>query len=390
MGLSMQRYFSLSNLTAGLVAVLVGFTSSVALIFQAASSAGASTAEIGSWLLALGIGMGIISIGLSLYYKMPILGAWSTTGAALLITSLHGVSMSDAIGAFVFAAVLVIICGVTGLFKKIILYIPRQIASAMLAGILIHFGINVFNAMKNEFTLGLVMIIAYLIGKRIFPRFVILFVFALGVLVAQISGLLHLQTVHLEISSPIFIMPTFSPAVLLSVGIPLFVVTMTSQNIPGITVLNAAGYNPPISPLITWTGVINILFAPFGGFSFNLAAITAAICLSKEAEPNTALRYRATIAAGIWYIIIGIFGATVVAIFSILPIELLSIIGGLALFGTIGISLKAAVEDEYSREPALITLLISASGLSIFGISSALLGLATGIFAHILLNISKK
>jgi|SRR6185437_7769616 len=383
----MRKLFYLPNIIAGLVAVIVGFTSSVAIIFQAAAAAGATPAEISSWLLALGMGMGVTSIGLSLYYRIPILIAWSTPGAALLVTSLSGIPMQEIIGGFIFSAALITLSGITGIFEKVMVYIPKSLASAMLAGILLHFGMNVFIAMQNQFLLGFSMFTAYLVGKRIFPRYVILLVLLLGILIAQTKGLFLSQHINITLSHPIFTMPVFSLSTIISIGIPLFIVTMTSQNIPGIAIMHAAGYKPRISSTISWTGVTNLLLAPFGGYAFNLAAITAAICLGDEADHNPATRYRAAVYAGIFYVITGLFAATVVAIFLALPKELVLIIAGLALFGTIGLSLRAAVENDAHREPALITLLVSASGVSLFGIGSAFWGLVAGVLSFMLLTL---
>jgi benzoate membrane transport protein len=386
----MHKAFSLSNVVAGFVAVLVGFTSSVAIIFQAAAAAGATPAEISSWILALGIGMGITCIGFSLYYRIPILTAWSTPGAALLVTSLSGVSMPEAIGAFIFSAILIILSGFTGFFEKVITRIPRSLAAAMLAGILLQFGTHIFIVMQHQFLLVCAMLISYLIGKRIFPRFVILIVLLLGIIISEMKGLIHLNNFHMALSASIFTTPEFSIPVLISIGIPLFIVTMTSQNIPGIAVMNTAGYHPPISPLITWTGFTNLLLAPFGGFAINLAAITAAICVSKEADHDPNKRYKSAVFAGIFYLIAGLFGATVVALFAALPKELVLAIAGIALLGTIGMSLKNSLEDDTQREPAVITLLVSASGISLFGIGAAFWGLVAGILSLFILNSYKE
>ena len=386
----MFKYFSFSNMAAGFVAVMVGFTSSAVLVFQAATTAGASPAEISSWLFALGMSMAVTCIGLSLYYRAPILTGWSTPGAALLVTSLAGVSMPEAIGAFLFAALLTILTGVTGIFEKTITHIPRALTSAMLAGILIHFGMNIFVAMQDQAVLIGAMLMTYLIGKRAFPRYVIIFVLLVGIFVAEIEGLFHLDNFHIVLASPIFTFPVFSLSTLISVGIPLFIVTMTSQNIPGVAVLNASNYSPPISPIISWIGVTNCLLAPFGSYSISLAALTAAICTSKEADIDAKNRYKATIFAGLWWLFIGIFGATIVALFFAFPKELVLAIAGLALLSTIGNSLKVALDDEIQREPALITILVSASGITLFGIGAAFWGLIAGILASIILNWRKK
>lgn len=375
----MLNFFSLSNLTAGFIAVMVGFTSSAVIIFQAAAAAGANPTEVSSWLLALGIGMGLSSMGLSLYYRIPILTAWSTPGAALLVTSLAGISMPEAIGAFIFSAALTVISGITGWFEKAMSRIPRSLTSAMLAGILLQFGMNLFVAMQHQFVLVAAMFVSYLFGRHLFPRYVIIFALLLGLIIAGFEGLFDLTQFHFAFSTPKLTIPVFSWSVLVSIGIPLFVVTMTSQNIPGVAVLHASGYNPPISPLISWTGLTTLILAPFGGYSFNLAAITAAICMGKDADNDPTKRYRAAVWAGLFYLLTGIFGATVVALFSAFPKELVLAVAGLALLGTIGSSLKVAVDDETQREPAIITFLVSASGISLFGIGSAFWGLLAGV-----------
>ncbi|CDZ75971.1 Inner membrane protein YdcO [Legionella massiliensis] len=375
---------TLSNLTAGFVAVMVGFTSSAVIIFQAAVAAGADPAELSSWMFALGIGMGLTSMGLSLYYRIPVLTAWSTPGAALLVGSLSGVSMAEAIGAFLFSGLLIVLSGITGWFEKIMSRIPRSLTSAMLAGVLLQFGMNLFVAMQHQFILVLAMFISYLLGRHFFPRYVIIFALVLGTLIAGFEGLFNLANFHFTLSAPKFTLPEFSLPVLFSIGIPLFVVTMASQNIPGVAVLHASGYKPPISPLISWTGLTTLLLAPFGGFAFNLAAITAAICMGKEADNDPTKRYRAAIWAGAFYLITGIFGATVVALFNAFPKELVLAVAGLALLGTIGNSLKVALEDEAQKEPALVTFLVAASGISLFGIGAAFWGLVAGVLGFII------
>ena len=386
----MFKYFSFSHIVAGFVAVMIGFTSSAAIVFQAATTAGATPAEISSWLFALGISLASSCIGLSLYYRVPVLVGWSTPGAALLVTSLSGVSMPEAIGAFLFAALLAILTGITGIFEKIINLVPRALTSAMLAGILIHFGMNIFSAMQHQFVLISAMLLAYLISKRMVPHYAIIFVLVTGICVAQIEGLFHIDQFHFAVTSPIFTFPVFSAATLLGIGFPLYIVTMTSQNIPGVAVLNASGFKPPISPLISWTGFFNFLLAPFGCYSICLAAFSAAICTSKEADSNPATRYKSTVFAGICWLIIGLFGATIVTLLAAFPNELILAIAGLAMLGAIGNSLKTALDEELHREAALITILVSASGITLLGIGSAFWGLVTGALASIILNWRKK
>lgn len=382
----MSKYFSVANMTAGFVGTMIGFTSSVVLIFQAASSAGATQAQISSWILALGIGIAINCIVLSLRYRMPILIGWSTPGAALLVSSLPGVSLSEAIGAFIFAALLTLLSGVTGLFEKVLNYIPRGLTSAMLAGILIPFGMNIFDSMQHQLPLVLSMLIMYLIGKQLFPRYVVLVVLISGVFIAKAEGLFHIHDFQLLFSTPVFITPTFSLTHLFSIGLPLFLVTMTSQNVPGTAVLKASGYKPPISPIISWLGFTTLFLAPFGCYAINLAAITAAICTGEEADTNPNNRYKASIFAGLCWILVGLFGATVVALFFAFPKELVLSVAGLALLSTIGNSLKAALEDETQRESAVITILVCASGISIFGIGAAFWGLIMGVLSLFVIN----
>ncbi|WP_050476690.1 benzoate/H(+) symporter BenE family transporter [Herbaspirillum rhizosphaerae] len=382
----MLKDFSWSGMAAGFVAVLIGFTSSAAIIFQAAAAAGATPTQISSWIFALGLGMGVTCIGLSLYYRTPVVTAWSTPGAALLITGLAGLSMPQAIGVFMFSAALVTICGVTGLFARAMNRIPISIAAAMLAGILARFGMDVFVAMKLEFALVLLMFAVYLVAKRFSPRYAIIIVLALGTAFAGAQGLLKFESFHASLATPEFVMPEFAWTSLLGVGIPLFVVTMASQNAPGVAIMRASGYQTPVSPLMTWTGLTTLMLAPFGCFSICLAAITAAICMGKEAHEDASKRYMASVAAGVFYLVAGIFGATVVALFSAFPKALIMAIAGLALFGTIANGLTVAMSNETQREAALITFLVTASGVSLFGIGAAFWGLVAGGLAMLVFN----
>ncbi|KTC68886.1 Inner membrane protein YdcO [Legionella birminghamensis] len=382
----MRLYFSLSHLSAGFIAVLVGFTSSAAILFQAASAVHASTAELASWILALGVGVSISCIGLSLYYRMPILTAWSTPGAALLASSLTGLTLSQAVGAFLFSAFLTVLAGVSGCFERFMSRIPSELASAMLAGILLHFGLNVFLALQNAHLMILIMLSAYILGKRFYPRYVLPIVLLLGITVAAFQGEIRMDLVHWGFSSPVFTWPEFSWFALCSVGLPLFVITMTSQNIPGLTVLRAAGFHPPVSKLVSIMGMGNLLMAPFGGFSLNLAAITAAICANEEADPIASRRYRATISAGLFYLLMGLFSTTIVALFAAFPSNLVLAVAGMALFGTLASNLKEALENDKQREAAILTFLVSASGLDFLGFSAAFWGLLTGILSSLIIK----
>jgi len=378
--------FSASAVIAGFVAVLVGFTSSAVIVFQAAQTLHASAAEIASWMCALGVGMGLTSIVLSMRFRVPVLTAWSTPGAAMLITSAAGVSMGEAVGAFLVSAALITLSGFSGWFERMIGRIPISIASGMLAGVLLRFGLDAFAAMRSQFALVFPMFCAYLICRRLLPRYAIVVTLLLGIVLAATQGLLRVDDVRLELATPVFTVPEFSWHALVGVALPLYVVTMASQNVPGVAVIRASGYQVPISPLIGWTGAANLLLAPFGGFALNLAAITAAICMGREAHEDPSRRYVAAIAAGAFYLLIGLFGATVGSLFLAFPKELILAIAGLALLGTIGSGLAAALGNESEREPALLTFLVTASGIALAGIGSAFWGLLVGLSALAILR----
>ena len=382
----MPRIFALSHLSAGFIAVLVGYTSSAAIVFQAASAAGATPDELASWMWALGIGMGVTCIGLSLRYKSPVLTAWSTPGAALLATALPGLPMSEAIGVFLFSSALATLCAVTGAFDRLMAHIPRALAPAMLGGVLLRFGLDIFVALQSRWLLVGAMLGAYLAGRRFFPRYAVPLCFLLGLTLASGQGLVRGEAISLELARPLWVTPAFSLPALIGIGLPLFIVTMASQNLPGVAAQRANGYATPGSPLIGWTGAVGLLLAPFGGFSFNLAAITAAICMSPDADPDPQQRYKAALWAGLFYLATGILGATVVSLFAALPRELVLAIAGLALLGAIGSSLAGALVDEGEREAALLTFLVTASGVVVMGIGSAFWGLALGLAARALMR----
>ncbi|WP_394695911.1 benzoate/H(+) symporter BenE family transporter [Pseudoxanthomonas japonensis] len=377
---------SLSAIAAGFVTVLVGFASSAVIVFQAAQSLGASPAEISSWMWALGLGMGLTCIGLSLRYRMPVVTAWSTPGAAMLISSAAGLPLSDAIGAFLLSALLIAVCGFSGFFERMISRIPVSLASGMLAGVLLRFGIDAFAAMKTQLGMVLTMFAVYLLARRLLPRYAVILTLLVGIVFAAALGLLHVDGLSLQLAKPIFTAPTFSFAAIVGITLPLFIVTMASQNVPGVAVIRASGYAIPISPVVGWTGVTNLLLAPFGAFALNLAAITAAICMGREAHEDASRRYVAAMAAGVFYLIVGLFGATVAALFAAFPKELILAIAGIALLGTIGNSLAAALREEADREPALVTFLVTASGLSLGGIGSAFWGLVAGVVTLLVLR----
>jgi len=377
--------FTLPMLVSGFVAVLVGYSSSGAIIYQMFQAAGASPAQIGGWLSVLGLAQGIVSIGLSLRYRMPVLAAWSTPGAALLATSFHGISLNEAVGVFFFANLLIVVSGVTGLFARLMNHIPASLAAAMLAGILLRFGLQTFADLQSNFVLCGSMCLAWLLARRWLTRYAILVTLLVGVVIALAQHDIHFPQQSIMLALPEPVMPHFTLATLLGMGVPYFLVTMASQNAPGIATLQAHGYRPPVSSLMSWTGLTGLLLSPFGGFSVCVAAITAAICMSDEVDENPQQRWRAAVLAGIFYLLAGVSGALIAVLFSALPAVLIEALAGLALLATLGGSLHRALDVPAERDSALVTFLITASGVSLLGIGPAFWGLAGGIIAHLVL-----
>jgi benzoate membrane transport protein len=369
----------LNRIMAGLVAVIIGFASSVALIYQVVITLGGTPDMVASWLLTLGLVMGVTTIGLSYYYKVPVLIAWSTTGAALLISSVQGFSLNEAVGAFIFAAFLIFLSGITGWFEKIMNRIPTELACAMLAGVLVTFGVDVFNFMNELPVVIGIMVVVYLLGKRFFARFAMLSVLLVGIALAWATGHIDTASLQWKVSTFSYIEPAFNLQALISIGLPLYIVTMTSQNLPGIAVLKAHNYKVPTSATLNVTGLCNMITAPFGGYSINLAAITAAICMSDEAEKNPDKRYWVTIAAGVFYIVMALCAASLIGLVASLPQALILALAGIALFGTIANSLQQALTGSRYNEAAIVTFLVTASDLTLFSIGSALWGILAGV-----------
>ena len=377
------RDLSLPAFTAGFVAVLVGFTSSVAIVFQAATALGATPEQISSWMWALGLGMGLCSALPSLVLKKPVMVAWSTPGAAVLATAAAagGFTLAQATGAFIVCALLMTAAGATGWFERVMDRIPMPIASALLAGVLARFGLDAFLAARTALPLVLLMLGAYLVGRRLWPRYAVPGVLAAGTAFAAANGQLHLAGVAFTLTTPVAVVPEFTLAAMVSLALPLFVVTMASQNLPGVAAIRAAGYRMPISKLITLTGVATLLLAPFGAYALNLSAITAAICMGPEAHEDPDKRYTAAVSCGAIYVVIGLFGAAVTGVLTAFPRELVVAVAGLALLSSIAGGLAVAVKDETHREAALITFLVTLSGLTLAGIGSAFWGVVAGALA---------
>ncbi|PVY90733.1 benzoate membrane transport protein [Acidovorax sp. 99] len=374
---------SLSTAVAGFVAVLVGFTSSVAIVFQAALAFGATPAQITSWMWALGLGMGLCSLVPSLILRQPVMVAWSTPGAAVLATAglAGGFSMGEAIGAFMISALLITLAGVTGWFERVMNRIPMEIAAALLAVVLARFGLQAFAAAQTALPLVLLMLMVYLVSRRLAARYAVVITLAAAVVFVASRGQMAWSAVQLELALPVFTAPQFSVAAAISLAIPLFVVTMASQNLPGVAVIRASGYDLPISRLITLTGLATLVLAPFGAFALNFSAITAAMCMGPEAHADRNRRYTAAVACGGIYVAIGLFGAVITGLLTAFPKELVVAIAGLALLGTIGNGLATALRDESHREAALITFLVTLSGVVIVGVGSAFWGVVAGSVA---------
>jgi benzoate membrane transport protein len=373
----MFKDVSLPAVVAGFIAVLVGFTSSVAIVFQGAQMLGATPAQITSWMWALGVGTGLTSIGLSLYYKQPVLTAWSTPGAALLAAT-HGVSLPVATGAFIFSAALITLAGVTGLFDRVMGRVPMAIAAALLAGVLTRFGLDAALSAHGDAVLVGVMALVFVAGRRFWPRFAVPGVLAVGIAVAAAAGRISLAGVNWGWATPVWVMPEFTLAAAIGLGLPLFIVTMASQNLPGVAAQRAAGVTAPVSPVIAATGIATLVLAPFGSFGLNLAAITAAICMGPEAHPDPKRRYIAPVAAGVFYLLIGLGGGAVVGLMAAFPHALVVAVAGLALLGTIAGALAAALAVEKQRDAAAITFLITLSGVTLGGIGAPFWGVVAG------------
>ena len=384
---------SLSAFTAGFVAVLVGFTSSVAIVFQAALALGATPDMVASWMWALGIGMGLCTLLPSLWLKKPVMVAWSTPGAAVLATAATagGFTMADGVGAFILCAVLITVAGATGWFERVMNKIPLSLASALLAGVLARFGLQGFAAAQTALPLVGLMLVTYLAGKRWAPRYAVPLTLLIAIVFVAARAQFISANIHFGFTVPVFVAPAFSLAAFISMSLPLFVVTMASQNLPGVAAIQAAGFADrraqggdagiPVSKVITLTGVMTLVLAPFGAFALNLSAITAAICMGPEAHARPERRYTAAASCGAIYLVIGLFGAAITGVLTAFPKELVAAIAGLALLGTIGGALHTAVQDERNREAALITFLVTLSGVVIAGVGSAFWGVVTGVLA---------
>ena len=377
---------SLSAVIAGFLAVLVSYAGPLVIVFQAANQAHLSAAITSSWIGAISIGSGISGLMLSWKLRAPVIAAWSTPGAALLVGMLPGISLPEAIGAYLFSAAVVIAVGVSGIFDRLIARIPQGIAAAMLAGILLHFGTQVFASVNASPVLVFAMLLTFLVVKRMWPRYAIAAVMVTGIVIAVVSGATHLSQLKFVPVVPVFTAPAWNWHILLGLGVPLALVSLTGQYVPGMAVLRASGYRVPAGGIIGTTGILSLLCAPFGSHGVNLAAITAAICTGKEAHEDPDRRYIAGIACGLFYIVVGVFGGTLALFFRALPAELIAALAGLALIGAITTGIIGIAQDEKHRDASILTFLVTASGMSFLGLGSAFWGLAIGAVAYAILH----
>lgn len=378
--------FSLSAVVAGFIATVISYAGPLVIIFQAAESAGMSHAVLSSWVWAISIGSAVLGIGLSLRYRVPIIIAWSAPGSALLVALLPQISLNEAVGAYIVASLIIFLVGISGAFDRIISKLPAAIGAGMLAGILFSFGTGLFVSLQSKPLLVLAMFATYLLVKRVLPRYAVMAVLLVGCTIAFVTGDLRQEALVIGLAMPVWISPEFSLAACLNIALPLVMVALTGQFVPGMAVLRNAGYHTPASPIITSSAVGSLLLAPFACHGLNLAAITAAICTGREAHEDPSKRYVAGVVGGLAYLLLGLFGATLVSLFTAFPKELIAALAGLALFGAIAGALASAMAELDDREAALITFLVTASGMSFLGLSAAFWGLMFGLAAHFLLG----
>lgn len=381
-----KRISNIPPMVAGLISVIVNYGGTFILIFQAAQMAGLSAEQTASWVWSISIGVGITGILLSWYTKEPIITAWSTPAAAFLVTAIATVSYSEAIGAYIISAFAFFILGISGYFGKLIRLIPTSIASGLLAGILLQFGISAFTNMTISPIFAISLFFVYLIVKRFSPRYAIVSVLVFGFVFLLLQSSIDFSNLELKLAYPVFTEPTFSLNATLSIALPLFLITLTGQYMPGLLILQNDGFKTGAKPILTLTGFGSMIMAFFGSHAFCLSSITSAICTGKESHEDPKKRWIAGVTAGIFYILVGIFGVTLAALFSAFPAVFISTLAGLALLSTIAGSLANAMNDISTREAAMITFIATAANINIFGIGGAFWGLVLGLIAYFILN----
>lgn len=382
----LQEDWSISATVAGFLAVLISYSGPLIIFFQAAQQAQVPAAMMASWIWGVSIGAAIAGIYLSIKFKIPVITAWSAPGTALLVTLFPSITLNEAIGAYITSAVVIFLIGVTGYFDKLLRFIPQNIAAAMMAGILFQFGIGLFSATNTMPIIVFGMLLVFLIAKRFTPRYVMIWVLALGVALSLFLGEINPVAVDFSLTVPQFIAPEWTWSSTLNLALPLILVSLTGQFLPGMAIMKLNGYDMPAKPIISVTSIASIFVACVGGITIVLASITAALCLGKDAHELKDKRYIAGVANGLFYILGGLFAGSIVMLFSLLPKELVAALAGLALLGAIGSNMSMAIQSEANRDSALITFLATASGMSFLGISSVFWGICIGITAHLILT----
>lgn len=377
---------SLSAVVAGFLAVLVSYSGPLAIFFQAGASAGISTEMMTSWVWAISMGAAISGIILSIWLKVPVVTAWSAPGTALLVTLFPELSLNEAIGAYITAAIIIFLIGVSGTFDAFVRAIPKGIAAGMMAGILFQFGVGAFSAIETTPALAIGMLISYVVFRRLFPKYTLVLLLIAGVALAVVLEGASLSGVRWSIAVPQFIQPVWTLGSTLSLAIPLVLVSLTGQFLPGMAILQGAGYPVKAKPIIGVTSLVSLPMAFFGGITTVVAAITAAICTGKDAHEDPSRRYIAGVFNGVFYLVGGLFAGTIVSLFTSLPGAFVAVLAGLALLGAIAGNLFSALEQASHREASLITFIVTASGMSLFELSSAFWGVVIGYVCYLILN----
>lgn len=377
---------SLPAIVAGFLAVLVSYSGPLAILFQAGASAGISDQMMTSWVWAISMGAAISGIILSIWLKAPVVTAWSAPGTALLVALFPELSLNEAVGAYITAAVIIFIIGVSGTFDTFVRAIPKGIAAGMMAGILFQFGVGAFTAIETTPALAIGMLLSYVVFRRLFPKYTLVLLLIAGVILAVVLEGASLSGVRWSIAVPQFIEPEWNLGSTLSLAIPLVLVSLTGQFLPGMAILQGAGYPVRAKPIIGVTSLVSLPMAFFGGITTVVAAITAAICTGKDAHEDPSRRYVAGVFNGVFYLVGGLFAGTIVSLFTSLPAAFVAVLAGLALLGAIAGNLFSALEDASHREASLITFIVTASGMSVFGLSSAFWGVVIGYGCYLVLN----
>lgn len=370
------------------VAAIVGFGGTLAIVIAAAHAVGATQIQTASWVTTICLAMAIESLWLSWRTKMPVITAWSTPGLALMAAS-SGFSIGEAVAAFIVTAILLIATGLFRPLTQLISRIPPSVASGMLAGIVVTFALNAVKTIPVDPWLILPLIAVFFVIRLFNPALSVLAVLIGGGLAAFLTGRVGgLPTP--ELSTLTLIAPDFTAKAMIGLALPLYLVTMASQNLSGLAVLRAAGYHPEPGPLIGVTGLFSLLSAPFGGSTTNLAAISAAICTGPDVHPDPAERWKTGPFYALAYLVFAIFGASLVAIFAVLPQSLIVLVAGLALMASLANALAIALKDEADRMAATVTFVVTASGLTLFGVGAAFWGLIAGLVVLFLDMLKKR